>query len=893
MESARKSKRQKRDRKVKLDKTADQLCQLSREEDSTLAEFEACNESQSLDECVSENAENSNYHYGYYEDYEDTFNYGDGFEPETVEVLKDKIFGLILAISKAGEFSHDAQHYLVTILSVCSIDQRRELMKVKESIYNPLTLACKLRNLDLVKFFVEHCQADVNGEGCRGRPLLCAVTNGDEDIVHYLLECNANINIHYAPNYNLLMLALKLFPEEKFGTFGFEAIRDFKQHEEDKKDKQKLFNQMIHKTEIVKMLVDKGAIEKCTKAQIFYILISMFEEELFIPNSSQKILIDKIPDFGNIRNADGMTILGYEMIHKSFTMVTEFLKPYLENVNNINTANVLRFYFVSENSDNIENNVDAVLKSFVIDKETNEACPCQIKNSRKEKPIYVHILVYLASDGSFSCYLKLLEMPEIPFEAKLNSLEMLGTYCHDHMQSLYAIRCWNSAKKIRQLRCLRMTRNRMYHTRIHTYQKNTSIFEIGDTDEDAVPVAPNGNPLSKYFRDTVDKAIHIVNHCYDNLVRQDKVPDFTVNSPKITFISLLENHMKEAEEDFMVDTDMLLMLRNASFFQCLMGFGNFGTFKAFKCLADELYKRERTQAYVAMVTYSFPYFVKHLPNEDSLSIFDKKLYLSKIIARLIKVVVNKSSQLTFDLLMAIWKCCFLECCVTPRNQRKFLEFASLLVMMKIMSRRNKTALESGRFSEFMRIVLKADLRNLYGQTLLHYTVPTLSKDTVDTWMSYERSPLICHFSGSVEMIKLLLAFGADPNAYDDMGTTPLHYCFMLMYDDIENEDESIGVNSPEDVVKTLLHGGAHPDSVDYSDSTPIKKSEISEYPLCKVSNRTLQCLASNVIVNNKIVIRDHLPQHLIHFVEMHKKKGKATAMRFPEHFFGFSSVYWA
>ncbi|CAC5413360.1 unnamed protein product [Mytilus coruscus] len=887
MESSRNSKRRKRDRKVKLDKTADQL---SSEKGSTLAEFEAYKENESSDKCVSQNAENEDYHYGYHEDYEDTFNYGDGVEPETVDILKYKIFGLILAISKAGEFSHDAQHYLVTILSVCSIYQRKELMKVRESIYNPLTLACKLRNLDLVKFFVEHCESDVNGDSCRGRPLLCAVTNGDEDIVHYLLECNADINIHYAPNYNLLMLALKLFPEEKFGTFGYEAIRDFKQHEEDKKDKKKLFNQMIHKTEIVKMLVDKGAIEKCTKAQIFYILISMFDKELCIPNSSQKILLDKIPDFGNIRNTDGMTILGNEMIHRSSYM-SEFLKPYLENVNNINTANVLRFYFVSESSDSIENNVDAVLKSFIIDRETNEACTC--KDSHKEHPIYVHLLVYLACNGRFSWYLKILEMPEIPFEAKLNSLEMLGTYCHDHRQSMYAIRCWNSANQIRQLRCLRMTRNRMYHTRIHVYPKNTSIFERGNIEENIVPGAPNGNPLSKYFEESVDKAIHIVNQCYENLVRQDKVPNLTVNSPKCTFVSLLENHMKEAEEDFMLHTDMLLMLRNASFYQCLIGFGDFSTFRAFKCLADELYKRERTQAYVAMVTYSFPYFVKHLPNEESLSIFDKKLYLSKIISRLIKIVVNKSSQLTFDLLMAIWKCCFLECCVTPRNQRKFLEFASLLVMMKIMARRNKTAQESGRFSEFMRNVMKADLRNLYGQTLLYYTVPTLSKDTVDTWMSYEKSPLICNFSGSVEMIKLLLAFGADPNAYDDMGKTPLHFCFMLMYDDIENEEDGIGVNSPEEVVQTLLQGGAHPDSVDYSNSTPIEISEISEFPLCQVSNRTLQCLASNVIVNNKVKFHDHLPQHLVQFVKMHKKKGKPTAMRFPEHFFGFSSVFWA
>ena len=103
----------------------------------------------------------------------------------------------------------------------------KKLMNVKKFISSsvnstndrgetPLTVACKLGNLEVVRFLVEHCQADVNQVAtifasdtcfskycCRGTPLHAAVISGNLDLVLYLVnEQHADVNATTENSFN-------------------------------------------------------------------------------------------------------------------------------------------------------------------------------------------------------------------------------------------------------------------------------------------------------------------------------------------------------------------------------------------------------------------------------------------------------------------------------------------------------------------------------------------------------------------------------------------------------------------------------------------------------------------------------------------------------------------
>ncbi|CAG2218950.1 unnamed protein product [Mytilus edulis] len=155
---------------------------------------------------------------------DETFDYGDGVDSVTFEAIKHIILDSILATRKIKSRSNDAEGYLSALLGICTKEQRKELMKVKDDYHHdhvPLSLACKMGNLEVVRFLVEYCEADVEGYESNGRPLLWAVANQNEDIVRYLLEHNADAGKNIGANFNLLMFSMKIFTQPPFQTFGY------------------------------------------------------------------------------------------------------------------------------------------------------------------------------------------------------------------------------------------------------------------------------------------------------------------------------------------------------------------------------------------------------------------------------------------------------------------------------------------------------------------------------------------------------------------------------------------------------------------------------------------------------------------------------------------------
>lgn len=1130
-------------------------------------------------------------------DYEKEYEYGDGVDDATLDSLKCMIFDLIYNTKKGnGLGSQDAEQYLVALLGLCTIDQRREVMQVTNNTHTPLSLACRFKNLPLVKFLVEHCDANVNGgdDVFGGRPLLCAIINGAEDIVHYLLECNADIglSIGHGDHLNFLMVSLRVFPDEEFQYVGYKHTRENNVSDwyinESENDIESLVTGRIQiRPELVKLLIDNGALEKCSEEQVFHILTHAFKEDSDIDKKSLQHILDNISmDIPNVRNSEGMSVLGYEMIHRSHKM-SGYLKPYLENVCNIEDANVhifqrVPFYdnqYFAQTFDKVETNVDEILDSFTIDEETNEFVLEEIDEEDLLDYEYVHPALYFASAGLATLYHKCLMSPDIPLKVKVESLDVLGSFCYTCKFPVTAGKCWSASLEIRQAAksgddkkqktetkdkidksvskeekrnnscesngentgnddrkdntCVK-TEDEMDYTKngdktditskkdmientstssgenkicknkaemesttkhettneedkrrmdfttkakvsgdktndtttnetsfkgktadegtdlnndtkemstkiskdetdsnamngladigISNDTKGTSTSEerIGvvndeslnaqtpeikeevgekvndagetdpetqtlkisasvkfrnDTNEDMTESTKNEDEktgaedlrkksneenktesrykiinipmnipeddskwdipsrveeraneesaanlsfvvdavlpqygqlsgferFSKYYEIIAKRAIQLVVRSYNEHVRENKVPDlsctpfypsFTI--PQFVIMDQLPIPMTTClplnPTKNPIEGEVAIALKCAQIREQYIGYGDFRTLYAFKNYGKELEKVGRHLELATFIVYCYPYFIQDIPNSKWSN--EKKNSFQWFILKLIELVTkeNLRSKLNFDLLMAIWKCFYLECCVTPMNQRKFLEFAPLLVMIKILHTREKSVNECKRFSQFLLQVVKSDIRNLYGQSLLHHVVTTYSSEGMVEYLSFgtELRELTNYFCGSVEMIKLLIAHGANVNAFDMEGMTPLGFSYFVML--IDNDDPDEDRDSPQDIVETLLAGGAHPDCADHVCITPIESSQYSMVPLCPVANRTLQCLSAIVIVDAQIDYQEHLPQHLVEFVQLHGPHGESTNQNFPEQLFGTTDI---
>lgn len=123
---------------------------------------------------------------------------------------------------------------------------------------------------------------------------------------------------------------------------------------------------------------------------------------------------------------------------------------------------------------------------------------------------------------------------------------------------------------------------------------------------------------------------------------------------------------------------------------------------------------------------------------------------------------------------------------------------------------------------------------------------------------------ICTFP-SIDVIRLLLEVGADPQATDDDRNTPLHVA---------------ATSRPvkPDVLRMLLDHGSHLDACNADGRTcaqllEIKPGLLNAVAITDIVNpldfTTLQCLAAKVIVNTNIDYERSVPKRLAAFVAMH------------------------
>ncbi|KAM9753716.1 protein fem-1 homolog B [Menidia menidia] len=154
-------------------------------------------------------------------------------------------------------------------------------------------------------------------------------------------------------------------------------------------------------------------------------------------------------------------------------------------------------------------------------------------------------------------------------------------------------------------------------------------------------------------------------------------------------------------------------------------------------------------------------------------------------------------------------------------------------------------------------LVQLDPRSRDGASLLHLAIS--SSTPVDDFHTND----VCSFPNA-QVTKLLLDCGAQVNAVDHEGNTPLHV--IVQYNRPISDFLTLHA-----IIISLVEAGAHTDRTNKQQKTPLDKSTtgVSEILLKTQMKMSLKCLAARAVRRHQITYRDQIPKTLEEFVEFH------------------------
>uniref|UniRef100_A0A8D9EJB8 Protein fem-1 homolog B n=3 Tax=Cacopsylla melanoneura TaxID=428564 RepID=A0A8D9EJB8_9HEMI len=196
----------------------------------------------------------------------------------------------------------------------------------------------------------------------------------------------------------------------------------------------------------------------------------------------------------------------------------------------------------------------------------------------------------------------------------------------------------------------------------------------------------------------------------------------------------------------------------------------------------------------------------------------------------------------------------------------------LLVILTKVLKEDVTGEEKYRIYKLVFSLNKLSIASRQQQSLLHLCVNY--ETPVDTFHTND----VCKFPCAATT-KLLIRCGADVNAKDHQGNTPLH--IIATYERAISDFQTL-----HSVIMDLTENGAHMDTVNNKGLTPIQATTtgVADLILRTLTKINLKCLAAKVITQNNITYKGMVPHDLESFIELHGTVGatrthKANAQR--------------
>ncbi|XP_022614865.1 protein fem-1 homolog B [Seriola dumerili] len=165
--------------------------------------------------------------------------------------------------------------------------------------------------------------------------------------------------------------------------------------------------------------------------------------------------------------------------------------------------------------------------------------------------------------------------------------------------------------------------------------------------------------------------------------------------------------------------------------------------------------------------------------------------------------------------------------------------------------------ERARINKHIYDLIQLDPRSREGSSLLHLAIS--STTPVDDFHTND----VCSFPNA-QVTKLLLDCGAQVNAIDHEGNTPLHV--IVQYNRPISDFLTLHA-----IIINLVEAGAHTDMTNKQKKTPLDKSTtgVSEILLKTQMKMSLKCLAARAVRQHQITYRNQIPKTLEEFVEFH------------------------